>query len=63
MLFRSCSRVNVEELQANFSEENLYVGCIGICGQHEGKSFGYINDELVVKDSSSEFIEAAKLIK
>jgi hypothetical protein len=36
------------------------VECIGECGQHEGKSFGYINDELVIKDSEQEFFEAVK---
>lgn len=59
----NCSGINVEELKASTSEENLYLGCIGLCGQNKGKSFGYINDELVIKDSSREFIEAAKLAK
>lgn len=59
----NCSGINVEELKTSISEENLYLGCIGLCGQNKGKSFGYINDELVIKDSSREFIEAAKLAK
>jgi uncharacterized protein YuzB (UPF0349 family) len=59
----NCSGINVEELKTSISKENLYLGCIGLCGQNKGKSFGYINDELVIKDSSREFIEAAKLAK
>ncbi|MFT8316374.1 MAG: DUF1450 domain-containing protein [Clostridium sp.] len=59
----NCSGVDVEQLKDSVLEENLYLGCIGLCGQNKGKSFGYINDELVIKDSSAEFIEAVKLAK
>ncbi|GFZ30786.1 hypothetical protein CSC2_13120 [Clostridium zeae] len=57
----NCSGVDVEELKKSVGEENLYLGCIGLCGQNTGKSFGYINDQLVIKDSSEEFIEAVKI--
>ncbi|WP_026887620.1 hypothetical protein [Clostridium beijerinckii] len=59
----NCSGVDVELLKNNVLEENLYLGCIGLCGQNKGKSFGYINDELVIKDSAEEFLEAVKQAK
>lgn len=56
----SCSNVDSSMLEGIVPSGKLTVECIGECGQHEGKSFGYINDELVIKDSQDEFIAAVK---
>lgn len=56
----SCSRVDVEKLQELLQDMDLQVECIGECGQHEDQSFGYINDELVIKDSEEEFLAAVR---
>jgi len=56
----SCSNVDVDKLKQLISDSNLEVECIGECGQHEGQSFGYINGELVIKDTEQEFFEAVK---
>ncbi|WP_378956969.1 hypothetical protein [Pelosinus sp. sgz500959] len=55
----NCSNVNVNELE-KLIPGNLEVECIGECGQHEGKFFGYINDELIIKDTEQEFFESVK---
>lgn len=55
----NCSNVDIDEL-TELLDGDIEVACIGECGQHEGKSFGYINDELVIKDTEQEFFEAAK---
>lgn len=55
----NCSNVNVDELE-ELIPGNLEVECIGECGQHEGKFFGYIDDELVIEDTEEEFFEAVK---
>lgn len=55
----TCSNVDVDKLE-ELVPDNVEVECIGECGQHEGKSFGFINDELVIKDSEEEFFEAVK---
>ncbi len=55
----TCSNVDVDKLE-ELVPDNVEVECIGECGQHEGKSFGYINDELVIKDSEQEIFEAVK---
>ncbi len=56
----SCSHVDVEKLQDMLQELDLQVECIGECGQHEDQSFGYINDELVIKDSEEEFLDVVR---
>ena len=55
----ACSNVDVNKLE-EVAPDNVAVLCIGECGKHEGKSFGFINDELVIKDSEEEFFEAVK---
>lgn len=54
-----CSGVNIKELKEALGD-NVKSGCIGECGEHSGKSFGYIDGELVIKKSSQDFIDAAK---
>ncbi|MEG6586924.1 DUF1450 domain-containing protein [Dendrosporobacter sp. 1207_IL3150] len=56
----TCSNVDLEKITAILNENDIEVDCIGECGQHENKSFGYINDELVIKDTEEEFLEAIK---
>lgn len=57
----TCSNVDVDKLE-ELAPDNVEVECIGECGKHEGKSFGFINDELVIKDSEEEFFEAVKAV-
>lgn len=59
----SCSEVNVAELKKVVAKDDLHIGCISLCGDNAGKAFGYINDELVIKDTSEEFIDAVKAVK
>lgn len=59
----ACSGVNVDELKKVVAKDDLDVGCIALCGEYSGKSFGFINDELVIKNSSEEFIAAVKAAK
>lgn len=56
----NCSNVSETELAKIVSADQLEVECIGECGQHEGKSFGYINDELVIKETEKDFLDAVK---
>lgn len=55
----TCSNVDVDKLE-EIAPDNVAVICIGECGKHEGKSFGFINDELVIRDSEADFFEAVK---
>ncbi|MBP2627056.1 MAG: hypothetical protein H6Q68_1767 [Firmicutes bacterium] len=55
----TCSNVDIDKLE-KLVPGNLEVECIGECGQHEDKSFGYINDELVIEDTEEEFFESVK---
>lgn len=59
----ACSNVDIDKLGEIVPKDQLEVECIGECGQHEGKSFGYINDELVIKESEEEFLAAVKAAK
>lgn len=56
----NCSNVDVGKLQALLPENELSEECLGECGQHEDKSFGYIDEELVIKETEEEFIKAVK---
>jgi uncharacterized protein YuzB (UPF0349 family) len=58
----NCTDVDIDKLEKLVSG-NLEVECIGECGQHEGKFFGYINDALVVKDTEEEFFEEVNKAK
>jgi hypothetical protein len=58
----SCSRVSIDLLKTIVPENNLTVHCIGHCEGHDGKTFGILNDVLVIKDSEAEFIEAVKAL-
>lgn len=58
----NCSNVDSSLLEDIVPEDELELECIGECGQHDDKSFGYINDELVIKDTEAEFIAAVKAV-
>lgn len=58
----NCTDVDIEKLE-ELVPGNLEVECIGECGQHEGKFFGYINDELVIKETEEEFFEEVNKAK
>jgi uncharacterized protein YuzB (UPF0349 family) len=58
----TCMDIDIDELE-KLVPGNLEVECIGECGQHEGKFFGYINDTLVVKDTEEEFFEEVNKAK
>ncbi|CUH95822.1 hypothetical protein P22_1902 [Propionispora sp. 2/2-37] len=58
----NCSNVDLEKLHAFLPENELTEECIGECGQHEDKSFGYIDEELVIKETEEEFINAVKAV-
>ncbi|AIF51085.1 hypothetical protein [Pelosinus sp. UFO1] len=58
----NCTDVDIDKLE-ELVPGNLEVECIGECGQHEGKFFGYINDELVIKETEEEFFEEVKKAK
>jgi uncharacterized protein YuzB (UPF0349 family) len=57
----TCSSVSADNLKKIISADRIEEGCIGECGQHEGKYFGYIEDKLVIKDTEEEFIQEVKL--
>ncbi len=52
-----CSNIDLTELKTKFNEDEIQLGCIEMCGEHEGKAYGFVNDELVVKSDSNEWIE------
>lgn len=58
---------NCTEMDINALEQlvpgNLEADCIGECGQHEGEFFGYIDDELVVKDTEEEFFKTVESMR
>ena len=56
----SCSNVNVEAIKKVVGEDKLTIGCIENCAAHKEKSYGFINDEMVVTETSEAFIEAVK---
>jgi len=58
----NCTDVDIDKLE-ELVPGNLEVECIGECGQHEGKFFGYINDELVIKETEQEFFEEVNKAK
>lgn len=58
----ACSNVDAGKVKEIVPEDQVDTGCISECGQHEGKSFGYIGDELVIKDTEQEFLAAVKTI-
>ncbi len=56
----NCTAIDIDQLEKLIQGE-LEVECIGECGQHEGKFFGYIDDELVITDTEEEFFEEVKV--
>lgn len=58
----NCTDVDIDKLE-ELVPGNVEVECIGECGQHEGKFFGYINDELVIKETEEEFFEEVNKAK
>ncbi|MDF2633872.1 MAG: hypothetical protein K0R78_746 [Pelosinus sp.] len=56
----NCTAIDIDQLEKLIPGE-LEVECIGECGQHEGKFFGYIDDELVITDTEEEFFEEVKV--
>ena len=58
---RNCSHVDNDKLE-KMLPGHIQVECIGECGQHAGKIFGYINDQFVLKDTEQEFFEAVKSV-
>lgn len=55
-----CSNVDIDKLRDVVFEEDIEIGCIGECGQHDGKVFGYIDDKLIIKENHEEFIEVIR---
>lgn len=55
----NCSRINIDRLKEKAGSENVKVGCTGICKKKPGKSFGYINNTLVITETDDEFISKA----
>lgn len=56
----TCSNVNVEKLKSVLSPDQLEVTCVFGCSSYEGKSFGFINGNLVVSDTEQDFLEVVK---
>ena len=54
---KKCSGFDVAELKGRVKSKEYTTGCIGKCGKHQGKVFGYLNGELVVCDTKEEFFE------
>ena len=54
---KKCSGFDVTELKGKVKSVDYTTGCIGLCGKHAGKVFGYLNGELVVCDTKEEFFE------
>jgi uncharacterized protein YuzB (UPF0349 family) len=59
----NCSNVDESRVHEIMGLEEVESTCIGECGQHEGKSFGFVNDELIIKDSEEEFYTILKNFK
>ncbi len=55
-----CSNVNYTELKALVEEDQFSIKCIGHCEGHDGKSFGFIDGELVIVESPEAFTAAAR---
>lgn len=56
----TCSNANLSDLKALVSEDQFSVKCLGHCEGHDGKSFGIIDGDLLVADSSEAFTAAVK---
>jgi hypothetical protein len=54
----ACSNVDMDKLRDVVFEEDLEIGCIYECGEHDDKVFGYIDDKLIIKDNEEDFIKA-----
>lgn len=54
-----CSNINLDQLKEAVGEKNIQVGCIENCAAYETKAYGFINNELVVEQSSEEWIKKA----
>ena len=54
---KRCSGFDVTELKGKVKSKDYTTGCIGKCGQHEGKVFGFLNGEFTVCDTKEEFFE------
>lgn len=55
-----CSNVSIDVLKAIVPEDELLVHCLGHCEGHQGKFFGVVNGELVIKDTEASFLEHVK---
>lgn len=52
-----CSRVDIKALKEVVGEENVTVTCLENCAAYDDKSYGYIDGELFVEDSSENWIK------
>jgi len=52
-----CSNIDVVELKKVVGEENVQVGCLGNCAAYKTEAYGIYKDELLVKNSSKEWID------
>ncbi|HAE43326.1 MAG TPA: DUF1450 domain-containing protein [Clostridiales bacterium] len=55
-----CSNINVENLKSVVPSDQLEVACIGECSAYDDKSYGFIDDDLVVSETELDFIEVVK---
>jgi uncharacterized protein YuzB (UPF0349 family) len=56
----SCSNVNVEKLKSILPPDQIIETCLFGCSSYEGKSFGFINGNLVVSNTEQDFLESVK---
>lgn len=59
---KKCSGVDVHEVKELVGKKHLDVGCIKECKNHKGKSFGFLNGELIICDTKDEFMAKIKEI-
>jgi len=52
-----CSNVNIDELVSKVGKDKVQVTCIENCAAYKTEAYGYVNDELIVENSSDEWIK------
>lgn len=53
---KHCSNIKIESLETVLSASEIEIGCIGHCESYPDQVYGLINNQLVVCDDESQFI-------
>ena len=61
MKIRICSRCcKLSKSDVQIEAAQVTDRCIGVCGQHRGKYFGYVDGKLAVFENKAEFLDYIK---